>query len=80
MEIGVVNEIVRDAVDIPGNAYRIDESQNHRDPKRNTREKIKHPEEVRAVQKGGRDRDDVPARVGKDPGICPGTFDDCKLT
>ena len=49
MEIGVVNEIVRDAVDIPGNAYRIDETENEHHPKRYAREKIKHPEEVNAM-------------------------------
>ena len=79
MEIGVVNEIVRDAVDIPGNAYRIDESQNHHDPKRNTREKIKHPEEVNAVQERGDKWYRIPARVGQDPGIRPGAFDGCNL-
>ena len=70
-----MNEIVRDAVDVPGNADRVDETENEHDPKRNARKKIKHAEEVGAVTKGGRDWDRVPACVRKDPGARPGAFD-----
>ena len=75
-----MNEIVRNAVDVPGNAYRIDEAQNEHDPERDARKKIKHPQEVSGVKKSGENRDRVPARVRKDPGIRRGAFDDCKLT
>jgi len=49
MEIRIVNEIVRDAVDVPGNADRIDETENEHHPKRHPRKKIKQAEEVSAV-------------------------------
>jgi hypothetical protein len=75
-----VNEVVRNAVDVPGNADRVDKTENDHDPKGDSREKIGHSKKVRAVQNSGGNRDDVPARVGKDPGIRPGKFDDCKLT
>ena len=74
-EVRVVNEIVRHPVDVPGNAYRIDETENDHGPKRHARKKIKHPEEVGAVNKGSRDWDRVPACVRKDPGVRPGAFD-----
>jgi hypothetical protein len=44
-----VNEIVRYAVDVPGNADRIDEAKDQHDPKRETREKVEHAEEVNAM-------------------------------
>ena len=62
-----MNEIVRDAVDVPRNAHRIDKTENQHHPKRNAREKIKHPEEVNAVQNRGGNRNRVPARVREDP-------------
>ena len=48
-KIGIVNEIVRNAVDVPGDAHRIDQTENEHDPNRDTRKKIKHAEEVHAV-------------------------------
>ena len=48
-EIWIVNEVVGDAVDVPGNAYRIDETENQHRPKRYARNKIKHPEKVNAM-------------------------------
>ena len=48
-EIRIVNEVVRDAVDVPGNADRVDKTEDEHDPKRDAREKIKHTEEVSAV-------------------------------
>src|SRR6266498_963291 len=48
-EIRIVNEIVRDAVDVPGNADRVDETQNEHDPKGDARKKIKHAEEISGV-------------------------------
>ena len=70
-----MNEIVRDAVDVPRNAHRIDKTENEHHPKRNAREKIKYPEEVNAVQNRGGNRNRVPARVRKDPGISSGALD-----
>jgi len=69
-EIGIVNEVVRNAVDVPRNADRINETENQHHPERHAWEKIKHPEEVSAVENGRCDRDNVPACVRKDPGIC----------
>ena len=64
-----MNEIVRDAVDVPRNAYRIDKTENEHHPQRQAREKIKHPEKVNTVHQGGGNRQRVPARVRKDLGI-----------
>jgi len=75
-----VNEVVGDAVDVPGNAHGIDETENQHDPERDAREKVKHAEEVEAVQNACRYRDDVPACVRKDPGICLGTLDCDQIT
>jgi hypothetical protein len=52
-----VNEVVRNAVDVPRNADRINKTENQHDPERDAREKIKHAEEVDAVQNACRDRD-----------------------
>src|SRR4029077_11816631 len=78
--IGIVNEVVRDAVDVPRNADRINKTENQHDPERDAREKVKHAEEVDAVQNACRDRDDVPACVRKDPGICLRTLDRDQFT
>src|SRR5215831_4905633 len=69
-EIGIVNEVVRNAVDVPRNADRINKTKNQHDPERHTSEKIKHPEEVSTVQHSCCDRNDVPPCVREDPGIC----------
>src|SRR5882724_8287568 len=58
------------AVDVPRNADRINKTENQHDPQRDAREKVKHAEEVDAVQNACRHRDDVPACVRKDAGIC----------
>src|SRR5437879_13865699 len=71
---------MRYAVDVPRNADRINKTENQHDPKRDTREKVKHAEEVDAVQNACRDRDDVPACVRKDPGICLRTLDCDQIT
>ena len=62
-----MNEIVGNAVDVPGDADGIDKTQNEHHPKRHARKKIKHPEEVNTVQEGGGNWDRVPARVSKKP-------------
>src|ERR1700730_10975632 len=64
-EVGIVNEVVRDAVDVPGNAHRIDEAENGHHPKRQHREEKEHSEEIRAMQERGGDRNKVPASVGE---------------
>jgi len=40
---------VGNAVDVPGNAHRVDKTENEHDPQRNAQEKIEHAEEVSAV-------------------------------
>src|SRR5262249_34987085 len=74
-EVGIVNEIVRHAVDVPGNAHRIDKPKNQHHPKRHARKKIKHAEEISAVEQGRRDWDRVPACVRKDPRVRLGALD-----
>src|SRR4029077_8582316 len=78
--IRVVNEVMGNAVDVPRNADRINKAENQHHPERDAREKIKHAEEVDAVQNGCRDRDDVPAGVRKNPGICLRTLDRDQFT
>ncbi|MDT4967829.1 MAG: hypothetical protein QOJ64_2566 [Acidobacteriota bacterium] len=65
-EVGVVNEVVRDAVDVPGDADRIDEPEDQHDPERRVREQEEHPEEVGEVEQLGEHRDDVPAGERED--------------
>ena len=67
-------------IDVPRNADRINKTQNQHDPKRHAREKVKHPEEVDAVKNACGQRNDVPARVRKDPGICLWTLDRDHIT
>ena len=68
------------AVDVPRNADRINKTENQHDPERDEREKVKHAEEVDAVQNACRQRDDVPACVRKDAGICLRTLDRDQIT
>jgi len=68
------------AIDVPRNADRINKTENQHDPERDEREKVKHAEEVDAVQNACRQRDDVPACVRKDPGICLRTLDRDQIT
>ena len=70
-----MNEVVGYAVDVPRNADRINKTENQHDPERHAREKVKHAEEVDAVQNARRDRDNVPACVRKESGICLRTLD-----
>ncbi len=60
-----MNEVVRDAVDVPRDANRVDETEQQHDPKRRVREKEEHPEEIGAVQEGRADGDYIPASVGE---------------
>ena len=75
-----MNEVVGYAVDVPRNANGINKAQNQHDPERDAGEKIKHTEEVDAVQNACGDRDDVPACVRKTPGICLWTLDCDQIT
>src|SRR5438046_3201472 len=68
-KIAIVDEIVGDAVDVPRNAYRIDEPENEHAPERDTRKQVEHSEKIGALQNASQDRDCVPASVGKDFGI-----------
>jgi len=68
------------AVDVPRNADRINKTKDQHEPERDAREKVKHAEEVDAVQNACRDRDDVPACVRKNPGICLWTLDRDQIT
>ena len=70
-----MNEVVGNAVDVPRNADRITQTENQHDPEWHTGEKIKHAEEVNAVDNACRDWDNVPACVRKDSGICLWTLD-----
>ena len=75
-----MDKVVRNAVDVPRNADRINKTEKQHHPEWDAREKIKHAEEVNAVQNGCRDRDDVPAGVRKNPGICLRTLDRDRFT
>ena len=75
-----MNKVVGNAVDVPRNADRINKTENQHDPERDAREKVKHAKEIGAVQKACRDRDDVPACVRKNPGICLRTLDRDEFT
>src|SRR5206468_5394110 len=74
-EVRIVNEVVGNTVDVPGNADRIDKTENEHDPKRDARKKKKHAEEVGAVEKGCGNGDRVPPRVRKDSGVRCGALD-----
>ena len=68
------------AVDVARNADRINKTENQHDPERGAREKVKHAEEVDAMQNACRQGDDVPASVRKDAGICLRTLDRDHIT
>src|SRR5947207_3213241 len=75
-EIAIVNEVMRDAIDVPRDADGVDQTRNDHDPKRHARKKVEHPEEVEEMQDTGCDWDRVPARLGKQFGISRDPFDD----
>ena len=70
-----MNEVVRDAVDVLGNADRVHETEDKHHPKRDAWKKIKHAEEVSAVDEVRRGGNCVPARVRKDPRVGLGAPD-----
>ena len=71
-----MNEVVRDAVDVPRHTHRINEAKNEHDPERDTREEIEHPEKIGAVENCGQHRNRVPTCVSKNPRISSRRFDD----
>ena len=71
----VTNEVMGNPVDVPGNADRINESENEHDPERDARKKIEHAEEVSGVQKSGGNWDCIPPCVRKHPRIGRWAFD-----
>ena len=75
-----MNEVVGDAVDVPRDADGINKTENQHDPERDAREKVKHAEEVDAVQNACRQRDDIPTCVRKNAGICLRTLDSDQIT
>jgi hypothetical protein len=68
-KIGIVNEIVRNTVDVPGDADRVNKTEGQHSPKWETREKVKHPEEVGAVENPGQYWNGIPSGVRKDFGV-----------
>src|SRR4051812_24716547 len=68
-EVRVMNEVVRDAVDVPGDADRVDKPEDQHDPERRVREKEEHPEEIGEMEQLRCDGDNVPAGEGKNTGI-----------
>src|SRR5262245_1375280 len=79
-KIGIVNEVVGNAVDVPGDADRISKTEDQHHPERHAREKVKHAEEVDTVQDARCHGNRVPSRVCKDPGICLRTLDRDQIT
>lgn len=71
-----MNEVVRDPIDIPRNADRVDEAKDEHDPQRDAGEKIEHAEEIGAVQNGSENGNRVPTGVRKNPRISFRRFDD----
>jgi len=75
-----MNKVVGNAVNVPRDADRINKTEDQHHPERDTREKVKHAEEVDTVQNPCPNGDDVPACVREDPGICPRTLDRNQIT
>src|SRR4051794_19656396 len=48
-EVRIVNEVMRDAIDVPGDANGIDEAQDQHEPHRRSREKVEHSKKVGAM-------------------------------
>ena len=59
-EIGVVQEIVRDPIDVPGDADRVDDPHAHQRPPGNHGEKHEKGQNVREVQKSAKGRHSIP--------------------
>ena len=71
-----MNEVVRNAIDIPRNAHRVDEAKNEHDPEGNPWEEIEHPEEIETMANCGQYRQRVPAGMRKNLRIRFRRFDD----
>ena len=60
-----MNENVRNAVDVPRNADRVDETKRQHHPKRRSREEPEQREKINAVEKSGYHWNRIPPRVGE---------------
>ena len=60
-----MNMIVRDAIDIPRNADRVDEPHADQEPPRRVRENEKQRQDVRTVKHPGDNRQCIPFGVSK---------------
>ena len=68
-EVGIMNEVVRNAIDVPGDAHRIDEAEGEHGPKRKNGKKKEHSKEINAMEERGRDGNNVPASEGENPRV-----------
>jgi len=64
-EIRVVNEVVRDPVDVPGDADGVDDSHAKQDPPWSNRKERKQGQNVGKVQNPTKDRNRIQFRVGQ---------------
>jgi hypothetical protein len=64
-KVRIVNEVVRDAIDIPRDAHRVNEAKNEHDPERGSRKEMEHSEEIDAVENRSEHGQRVPAGVRK---------------
>jgi hypothetical protein len=64
-EIRVVNEVVRDPVNVPGNTNRVDDSHAHQHPPRCYRKERKKRQNVSKMQHPAQRRQRIPFRVGQ---------------
>jgi hypothetical protein len=64
-EIGVVNKVVRNPVDVPGNANGVEESQANQHPPWSNRKEREQGQNVSKVQHSAQDRQCIPFRIGQ---------------
>ena len=65
-EIRVVDEVVRDPVDVPGDANRVDESHANQHPPRSHRKERKQRQDISKMQNPAQGRQRIPFRIGQD--------------
>ena len=61
-----MNEIVRDAVDVPGDRDRVEQSQRDHQPERRPRKKVKEQEKVGAVENSQGDGNNIQPGMGEE--------------
>ena len=64
-EIWVVDEVVRDPVNVPGDTNRVDDSHAHQHPPRRNRKERKKRQNVSKMQHPAQRRQGIPFRVGE---------------